>query len=272
MFHIRNANPDDMRALLDVIDEYGEVQSTAEIVRLADEMGIAIQDRAHLDALPTARDLGLVELESIRLTPQGKMLLQIDRENPSLFPDIVHLLQYALWDSRHQARNCFSFSYRTLCQELWRGGSSPLLSRQQLAAVVGAAVNQVFGHDNAAFSSKSVGGALSWLNALDPRVISDNEDSFHRRTFCPPESLLLAIDLAYRENNLDYGTNLLLSESNRELIAEACLLEVSSLDRVLDYAVAQFDSLDKSLGGGWGHFIVLRCAPRMDDFVQASLS
>lgn len=268
MFHIRNANPGDMHTLLDVLGVFPESKTTAEILRHADELGLAVLDRAKFDALPTARDLGLIELDGCRLTAKGEALAQIDRVNPTIFPDIVHLLHYTLWNLASPAANCFSFSYQTVCKELWNGGSSSSLNRRELATKVESIANERFQRSDISLSQKSIGGALDWLYELKPEIFSDDGEQFIRRSFCPPESLVLAIDFRYREDEVDYGANLLLSGAQREALCQACMLELDSLDRVLDYAIAQFDYLEKGIGGGWGQYITLHGPVEINDFVQ----
>lgn len=268
MFHIRNANPGDMRALLDVLTVFSESKTTAEILQHADELGYAVRDRAHFDALPAARDLGLVEDSANRLTAKGEALAQIDRVNPTIFPDIIHLLHYTLWNSTVPAANCFSFSYRTVCKELWNGGSSSSLNRRELAAKVEATANDQFKRPDISLSQKSIGGALDWLYELRPEVISDDSERFVRRSFCPPESLVLAIEHRYRESELDYGANLLLSGAHREALCQTCLLELDALDRVLEYAIAQFSYLEKGVGGGWGQYVTLQGPVAIGRFAQ----
>ena len=268
MFHIRNANPGDMRALLDVLTVFPETKTTAEILQRADELGHTVRGRAHFDAVPAARDLGLVEDSANRLTATGEALAQIDRVNPTIFPDIVHLLHYTLWNPTDPAVNCFSFSYRTVCKELWNGGSSSSLIRRELAARVEATVNGQFKRANISLSQKSIGGALDWLLELKPEAFLDGGEQFIRRSFCPPESLVLAIEHRYRESELDYGANLLLSAAHREALCQACLLELDALDRVLEYAIAQFGYLEKGVGGGWGQYVTLQGPVAIERFVQ----
>jgi hypothetical protein len=59
---------------------------------------------------------------------------------------------------------------------------------------------------------------------------------------------------------------LLLNDQRREAICQLCLLETSSFDRVLEYAVAQFEGLEKGLGGGWGSYLTLHRSPDLTDF------
>jgi len=59
----------------------------------------------------------------------------------------------------------------------------------------------------------------------------------------------------------------LLSEDKLEAICQVCLLDPEGFDRVLDYALAQFDYLEKGIGGGWGNYLLLKRQPRLEDFL-----
>ena len=108
---------------------------------------------------------------------------------------------------------------------------------------------------------------MFWLSELTPPVLSEDKMHFYRRAFCPPELFVLAVDFVYQTREIDYGVNLLLSDENREAICQVCLLEPERFERVLEYGVAQFDYLHKGIGGGWGQYLTLDRAPRMQEFI-----
>jgi len=267
VFHIRNAPPGDLAAVLATLEVYPGLSTVSEIVEQAEELGFTIRDRQRLEALMTARDLGLVQRERNALTEEGKILTHLESDKPDLFVNVVHGLLYTLWDPRQRGDNCFSWSYRTLCQMLWQSGTMDLANRRDLASEIEAQARAAFDRPKIVFSPKSVGGALLWLSELIPPVLDEHEARFSRRTFCPPEVFLMAIDFVYRAQKIDYGVNLLLSDEHREGICQVCLLEPERLDRVLEYAVAQFDYLHKGIGGGWGQYLVLDRAPGMEEFI-----
>lgn len=255
-------------AVLATLEVYPGPSTVSEIVELAEELGFAIRDRQRLEALMTARDLGLVRREQNVLTDEGKILTRLELDKPDLFVNVVHGLLYVLWDSRQKGENCFSWSYRTLCQMLWQSGAMDLpAGRRDLASEIEAQARSVFGRPKIAFSPKSVGGALLWLSELTPPVLDEDETRFSRRAFCPPELFVMAVDFVYRTQAIDYGAHLLLSDEHREAICQVCLLEPERFDRVLEYAVAQFDYLHKGIGGGWGQYLALDRAPSMKEFI-----
>jgi hypothetical protein len=266
-FHIRNAHPGDMAAVLATLDAYPGLGTNVEILEQARLLGFTINDRQHLDALITARDLGLVGREQNLLTDDGKALTALETRKPELFCDVVHGLQYVLWDKSHRGANCFSWSYRSLCQLLWHSGTTVMSSRRDMASEIEAQARNAFSKPDISFGPKSIGGALLWLAELEPEVLIEDGTRFMRRTFCAPELFTLGVDFIYRDQGVDYGSNLLLSEEQRDAICQVCLLEPESFDRVLDYAVAQFDYLEEGVGGGWGRYVSLHHMPRLEDFI-----
>lgn len=267
VFHIRNAQPGDLAAILDTLDVHPDLNSITDIVETAESMGYSILDRIRLEALATARDIGLIDEKKNTLTKQGITLASLELNKPDLFPDIVHGLLYTLWDKAKPADNCFAWSYQTICRMLWQSGTTEIDDRAQMASKVESEARNAFGRADIVFSSKSVGGAYLWLSQLQPYVIYEIDKRFKRRTFCPPELFIMAVNDLYLRNSIDYSANLLLNEVNREEICQACMLEPTSFDRVLDYAVAQFPYLSKGMGGGWGYYINLQCQTNLADFV-----
>lgn len=269
VLHIRNAHPGDMAAVLATLDVCPDLGTIGEIVTQAENSGFAILDQRRLEALATARDLGLVEPEHNVLTDEGRILAQLDASKPDLFVDIIHGLQYTLWDERNRAHHCFSWSYRALCQMLWRSSAGTTGdSRPQLASEVEGLARAAFQRTDIAFSPKSIGGALLWLTELEPPVVDDAGIQLMRRAFCPPELFVLGVHFAYRASGVDLGANLLLGDERRDAICQVCLLTPEGFERVLEYAVAQFTYLEKGLGGGWGRFLTLHRAPKLKDFVE----
>jgi hypothetical protein len=266
VFHIRNAQPGDMAAILATLDVCSGLSTIAEIVEQAQQLGFTIRDRMRLEALATARDLGLVEQSGNALSGEGHVLAQLEVIKPDLFADLIHGLHYTLWSEHQPGVHCFSWSYRFFCSILWRAGTMELQDRRGLASEVESRACTVFNRDDIAFSPKSIGGALLWLEELSPPVITEGS-RFARRAFCPPELFVIAVDSAYRSQGIDHGANLLLTDERRSDVCQLCLLDPTNLERVLEYAVVQFDYLEQGIGGGWGRYLTLHRAPYMEDFV-----
>ena len=269
VFHIRNAHPGDMVAVLATLEACPNLSTIDEVVSGAETLGFTIRDRARLEALMTARELQLVETSANLLTDKGKTLSELEMNKPDLFPDIVHGFQYSLWNKKESRAYCFSWSYREICKFLWQRGTyrADSRGRKSIASETEGLAQMQFERTNIVLSSKSVGGALLWLGELVPNVIDQSSALFTRRTFCSPELFVLGIDFAYRLSEMDYGVNLLLGDEERDAICQVCLVEPESFDRVLDYATAQFDYLEQGIGGGWGRYLTLHRAPRLRDFI-----
>jgi hypothetical protein len=264
-FHVRNAQPGDMLAVLTVLHSFPNLGSVNEIVEQAEQIGFEIRDRLRLEALTTARDLGLVERTANRLTQAGHAVFEIESNKPALFPDIIHGLQYSLWSSENQWVNCFSWTYRSTCQTLWQTGKA-ILDRRGLASEIEATARSRFGRDDISLSPKSVGGVLLWLKNLRPSVLQD-ENEFAVRQFCPPELFLMAVDHVYKTDDLEYGANLLLNDPRQEAICQMCLMDVLGFERVLQYALTQSALLEKGIGGGWGYYLRLEREVRLEDIL-----
>jgi hypothetical protein len=268
VFHVRNAHPSDMVAVLAAIDVYPGLPTLADVLTKAEGLGFAIRDRQRLEALMTARELGFIEANQNKITPFGETISELELQKPDLFVDMVHYYQYTLWNSKRPQAYCFSWTYRSLCELLWESATYSVVDRRDVAAELEAKARSAFSRAEIALSPKSVGGALLWLTELIPSVFDENGDVFTRRNFCPPELFVLAVDYIYCADCTDYGTNLLLTEDRCETICKVCLLDPEGLDRVLDYALSQFDYLEKGIGGGWGSYLVLKRQPELQDFLM----
>ena len=274
VFHVlHNARPEYEMDILTILQDSQE-PTYENILSEGNSLGLTIgsqvrTERMLKDILQPLRDLGLVERRQIKLTGSGHTLARIVHDIPNLFPDIFHYLYYSTWEPRQKAQKCFSWSYRTLCNHLWEQGTT-VLNKKNLASFISTKASQLFQIRNVSFSQSSVQGVTVWLESLFPSVIHSgdtSEEVFSRRPFCPPELFILGIDFVYQTQEIDYGVNLLLSDERRDAICQVCLLDPTGFDRVLEYAVAQFDYLEQGTGGGWGRYLTLRRAPRLEDFL-----
>ncbi len=264
-FHIRNANPDDMRALLWVLNEQSGLSSIQEIVSIAEKKGFRINDRKRLESLATAKDLGLVDENEYRLTEIGDSLVRIDQNKPDLFSEIIHGLQYSLWSEEFPSKFGFSWSYRTICDMLWDFNIPGVTDTRQIASEVESRIRTSLGLSDVPFSIKSVGGAFLWINSLAPSVIDQIKKGFRRRLFCSPELIVMAVDYLYQKQKMEYQSSLLLTEEKKDSICRFCLLDVDGFERVLSYAVQQYAFFEKGIGGGWGRFLTLKHHPTLKE-------
>jgi hypothetical protein len=264
-FHVRIVQPAQVREVLRALYTLGGPIINEAI--LAENCGFRVNE-----PVLACRMLGLVEGRDLRLSPEGKTLVQVDRVKPSLFSEIVHFYYYSIWDGHNEDANRFSWSYAALCGALWESGISAI-NRGQLAARVADLAMDRFRTQKVSFSENSVAGVLGWLRLLTPPVLKDSEaggrrqTSFMYRGFCPPETFVLALDFLHRLTGTDYQTNLLLDLEKQETICKVCLLEPTAFDTVLDWAIGQFPFLQQGSRGGWGRYVVLTRQPRITDFL-----
>ena len=123
------------------------------------------------------------------------------------------------------------------------------------------------------FGPSSIDGILHWLRPLNPPVVvsrqvaGHSQEVFSRRAFCPPETLVLAVDYLYRVEGADYQTNLLLDAEKQATVSRLCLLEPTGFESALDWAVGQYPFLRRSSSGGWGSYVLLTRQPELGDFL-----
>lgn len=273
MFHVRhNARPILVKELLEILADGTNERTIEDVLQLGSRKGYQIgtvvlsQQTLKENPLQTARDLGVVEKQWLVLTNLGQDILALLRNKPGVWGDVMHGLFYSCWSPGYPTENCFSWSYRTVCNCLWETGNRSI-HRGQLASEVVELAMQRFATNRVSFSKDSVRGVLQWLAELRPRVLDDNGRLFSRRSFCPPESLVLAIDFLHDLKGVDYQTNLLLGHEEQEVICKFCLLEPTAFDAVLDWTIGQYSFLQQGSRGGWGRYVVLTRKPQLNDFL-----
>jgi hypothetical protein len=264
-FHVRIVQPVQVREVLSSLHLCtGESTTEAE---LTETCGFRVTE-----ALLACRILGLVDARKLNLTPRGDALARIDRVKPSLFYEIAHCIYYSTWDERDPAAHRFSWSYAALCAVLWENGAATI-NRGQLAALVVDQAIERFQTQKVSFSENSVAGVLGWLKHLTPPVLREIEaggrrqTSYVHRTFCPPETFILALDYLHRLAGTDYQTNLLMDSDKRDSICKLCLLDPTAFDEALDWTIGQYPFLQQGSRGGWGRYVVLMRKPQISDFL-----
>jgi hypothetical protein len=121
--------------------------------------------------------------------------------------------------------------------------------------------------DPASFGPKSLAAIHKWLSALDPPVIEN--DVFTRRSFCPPELLLLALGWVVGREGLP-ETDVLLSRETRDAVCRVCLLEPTAFDRALDWMIPIFPRViaPGTTAGFYGRFVRLHKLPELSDVIR----
>lgn len=225
------------------------------------------------------RQLGLIAGQA--LSAEGQALVQVCRQKPALWGDLLHFLHYTRWSLREPTTHGFSWIYRQFTQLLWRANQA-LVDDAFLKPAVGALIGAVeaepaftdaIGSKTRAgavsLSTASLSGALSWLDALQPPVMSGQQ--FTRRFFCPPELLVLALGWVAQTSGGELGIDLLLSPERREALCLLCLLDLAALDRSIDWALPLYAGCIRpgTRAGAYGRFVRLVRWPQLADLAPA---
>ncbi len=272
IFHVRhNARPDSLQAFIELVNEYPGADDEMLIAygtAQGSRIGTAINSvqSLHENIAQVLRDFSLLEQQTNHLTECGMLLCELVYAKPTLLAEVMHFFFYSTWHSSAPSQNCFSWTYMTTVQQLW-SGIQVTLSLKQLASDVAARAKQVFPDAKISISDDTMRGVMNWLRPLSPAVLDerDNTKRFMRRSFCPPELFVLAVDHVYGRKGVQYGSNLLMEPEMQEQICQICVLEPEGFERVAGYATLQFPFLAQGMGGGWGSYLRLDRAPSLDD-------
>lgn len=267
------ANPETVSALISLLgeDDENEFGSVQELTEFAESQGLSSRTEVQF----TATKLGLLDRtrEAIRLSPIGVAFNSIKQQ---VRGDILHFLMYTTWSRADPLGFLPSWSYRAGCEFYWQAQSIQLtddILNQQVQSMINQA-DDAFSqmgfeeHQAISFSRKSLTGLLGWLDALIPPVIE--ERIFTRRSFCPPELLLLAVGYVVRDEDAVTDTDVLLSREKREAICRLCLLEPDALDQALDWMIPIFPNVIEvgTSAGFYGRFVRLHKLPTLADVVR----
>jgi len=214
---------------------------------------------AHIVAF--MRQIGI--LDGWRLSEFGERLKVLGQSHPDLLAEALHVHLYTLHWSQPDAY--FSFAYATICDWLWERGTWVLDGRGK-AELVGIVVNaaaEKYGVDanQIAFSQNSVHGAINWLKALNPSVITRDQKSgrFSLRETCPVQTLLWSIDALYHHPKWrrDYGVRIILDDERLTQLCKICLVDLDGLEKMLEFSVRVCSCLNIGTEGGFGRWLSL---------------
>jgi hypothetical protein len=230
---------------------------------------------SRIELTNTATNMGILERtkQSIHLSSTALTLLKLKTE---IWGDIFHFLMFTGWNPSSPLDFLQSWAYRHCCERYWAAGDLELTSSyldQQVEETISEAQlafegMQVGGFEEISFSTKSLTGARKWLEALQPKVVRDRQ--FSRRTFCPPELVLMGIGYILRNDSDVEGQEILLTKEKRDNLCRLCMIAPESLDRVLDWAIPTFPSLISTgtTAGFYGRFIRLHKRPSLEDMIR----
>lgn len=211
------------------------------------------------------RQLGLVADE--QLTETGQALWTICQQKPALWGDLLHYTHYSLWQPEHPTVHGFSWLYRQFTHLLWQAhhttiddeflkpAVNELIGRAEAEPAFAASIVGATRGGTVSLSPASLQGALHWLEALQPPVIS--EQHFECRSFCPPELLLLALGWVAQKTGAELGIDMLLTPERREAIGKLCLVDLPALDRLVDWTLPSYPSYIRAgtRAGSYGRFV-----------------
>lgn len=223
----------------------------------------------------TSSSMGILERTEagIQLSPVGSALALV---RDDVRYDLLHFLMYTGWSDQNPTDFLQSWAYREVCNQYWEIGTVELSSDyldRQVAEIIALAHStftalHINDFDEISFSRKSLRGAHNWLEAVKPSVIQDK--TFKRRSFCPPELVMMAIGYVLQDEENVTGIDILLTPEKRTQISRICLLEPDVLDRTLDWTIPIFSNLiaPGTTAGFYGRFVRLTRRPTMADMVR----
>ncbi len=208
------------------------MDSDLSLERLSVELGYS-KGTTEKVIVPFLRKMGV--LDGLRLSEFGERLRLLAQHGPDLLAEAMHVHLYTLhWT---QPDTYFSFAYAKICNWLWERGEWKLDSRSvaHLVSVVVEAAEQTYGVEanQIAFSTNSVSGALNWLRALDPPVLTGSGgEVFRQRLTCPVQTLLWTVDALYHHTKWrrDYGVRMQLDNERLTLLSKICMTNLDSLE------------------------------------------
>ncbi|MBI5668045.1 MAG: hypothetical protein HZC41_08545 [Chloroflexi bacterium] len=269
-----DANPVNITEMVVAIARQGAdtvFESVRDLLEYTESQGIG----SRTEMQSTAVYLGLLEKSSsgLGLTRTGFALAKIREDVRS---DLLHYLMYTGWEESDPVNFLPSWSYRICCDRYWEG-QEVTLDSDYLNRQVEETINQAreaFAQLNigevaeVSFSRKSLEGAHKWLGALQPPVIENKV--FTRRSFCPPELLLLAIGYVMKDETDATDIDILLTREKRDRICKVCLLDHNALDRALDWMLPIFPAVISpgTSAGFYGRFVRLHKLPTLEDVVR----
>ncbi len=269
-FHVpQEGEPDKLIPLLEAMYVDGmRFPNVKALLEFAREHGLG--GRTEMQILATA--CGLLETDEDGWIILSEIAKAIVKLKPEVRPDLIHYLLYTGWQPENPSASTILWSYREITDSLWEKPSANVI---QIANIIAEEVRnrtqQVFisipGYDagSVSFSPKSTRGVRKWLEAVVPPVIQDNV--FARRHFSPPELALLASGWVAQATGGEIGIDFLLTPERREAICRVCLLELSALDRVLDWMLPLYVEVVQpgTSAGVYGRFLHFLKWPQVSD-------
>jgi hypothetical protein len=259
----QEANPNILIPFLDLMHEEDlAFSSVRSLLEFTYENGLG--SRTELQIFASTCDLLHKSEEGIiSLSKNGKVIAQMKQEVKA---DLIHFLMYTGWKGKSR-KNTELWAYREVVNLLWQRGTLDVLSVSSSAnEEIRNKAFELFKED-VSFSLKSIRGVRKWLEATAPPAIEN--DHFERRYFCPSELTLLAAGWAAQHTEGELDIDFLLTPERREMICKVCLLDLSALDRVLDWTLPLYPEVivAGTSAGVYGRFLRFLKWPEMSDLL-----
>ncbi len=265
-FHIpQEAEPGTLVRLLEAMNiAQADFDSVASLLDFAQQQGL--MPRSEIPIF--AGECGLLQRNEVQGIGLSETALAILPLKPEVRADVIHFIIYSGWKAEQPRERTTLWTYRQVIDLLWeRPGVNLSKTANILAEEIRNQIQETFDIDPS-FSAKSIRGVRKWLEALYPPVIED--DRFAHRFFCPPELALLALGWAGQASGGDIGIDLLLTPERRAAISRLCLLDPSTLDRVLDWTLPLYPAVVRpgTSAGSYGRFVRFLKWPELRDLLH----
>lgn len=242
-FHVRHDLQPQFAYELLMLLRAGEAgQTEEELQNAAHDQGFALRQRkSYNKLLKSFEELSIVEKsrKSVVLTEIGQTISEAVLFQRPLMGELIHFLYYTLFDINPSLR--FSWSYRTVCQQLWLTAPCTI-NRDRLVNIVTQNAIDHFDESSISFSTQSVMGILYWVESLYPNCLDDSGKVFSRRLYCPVEAFALALDHVYRKYRGD-GLSVLLTSEIRQEVCQICLVVPEVFQDLLEQAETSFENI-----------------------------
>jgi hypothetical protein len=256
--------------------------TSTELQQQLRDSGLDVQGKKIIQANTTVWEkIGLGDIQRqrpgqpnlFRLRPLGRQMKGLYSTNRALFFDVIHFLFYSAYRLSKHLNQAPLWLYAKVCDILWQEAPAKIDS-MELTARLQSESQELFPEQEPTFPKRSVTSVFPWLGELNPPFLSPcgslSELCSTRRTYCTPQLFHLALDLAYHEAGLGYGTSLAIGDQQIAAICRTCLLDIDrfwDMASLTDMTIRELETRQ----GQWGTSLALTGPPRwinLPDFAE----
>ena len=269
-FHIEhNVKPENIRKILPILSS-GNSMGLENILSDLQKRDYSISIdhlRRNLNILSAfsfiKRDQKLYQITNL-----GMSLNKILSYKPSTFYDIMHYFYYSSWTLTHNPIVAFSWTYKTISNLIFENENIIIDKRNLAGELLSYAQENFPTEKRIAISPYAIEGAMNWLQALDPPIITNTNRIKQRigkgRTACSPELFLLGIDHLYKLLGLVYGAPILLDDNKIRIVCQLCLLDPNKFSQLINMSQKTYNMLIIN-NSEWGYSISLPKPVHLND-------